>query len=67
MPARHRSITSTTTSTVISHDGAVADLDQVYLELHPAKVIVEANELEGVPDEAEASGRLSSPLRRESG
>ena len=31
-----------------------ADLDQVYLELHPAKVIVEADELEEVLDEAKA-------------
>jgi hypothetical protein len=31
-----------------------ADLDQVYLELHPAKVIVEADELDAVLDEAKA-------------
>jgi hypothetical protein len=31
-----------------------ADLDQVYLELHPAKVIVEVDELEAVLDEAKA-------------
>ena len=31
-----------------------ADLDHVYLELHPAKVIVEADELGGVLDEAKA-------------
>ena len=31
-----------------------ADLDQVYLELHPAKVIVEPDELDAVLDEAKA-------------
>ena len=31
-----------------------ADLDQVYLELHPAKVIVEDDELEAVLDEVKA-------------
>jgi len=31
-----------------------ADLDEVYLELHPAKVIAEADELDAVLDEAKA-------------
>jgi len=40
-----------------------ADLDQVYLELHPAKVIVEADELEAVLDEAKGLPRLSRRRR----